>query len=78
MAYREGVKTIAYKILDSAMNGVPYSLQNMPWDVSKKLTAEDKVKLEDYLKSNFELWRDSWIVPKTKAIIAKYEKKVEG
>jgi len=75
MATREGIKTLASELLYSAENGEPYSLVSY-YDAEEPLTRTQKARLEAKLKESFELWRDTWIVPRVKQILAKYEKTV--
>jgi hypothetical protein len=54
-------KKIVQDLRHSAMRGVPYSLTFAP---SGTLNYADKKALEAYLKYQFELWRDTWIIPR--------------
>ncbi|MFA5299263.1 MAG: hypothetical protein WC389_13825 [Lutibacter sp.] len=65
------VKNLAKEILDSVKKSCPYDLTFSP---TGNLTADEKQKLQEYLKYNFELWSKTWIIPQAEAIISKTRK----
>lgn len=70
MAVREGIKTIASDLLYSAKNGEPYDL-TFYYDKEEPLTKTQKERLQAELKKSFELWSNTWIIPRIEAILAK-------
>jgi hypothetical protein len=72
-AKRRGIKTIASRLLDYTNNGVPYDI-TFYYDEEEPLTETQKARLQAELKKRFELWKNTWIIPAIKEILAKYKK----
>jgi len=59
-------KKLIADLKQSITYAVPYSLTFAPH--RDRLTVEQRLELEQYLKENFQLWANSWVLPAIRTI----------